>query len=493
MSRQIHRLTQIQVDKARPFEVVVPVPLPPGAIATERDGKVSVLLERRRRPYGVDRSADVKDDKRLRRLMHRFLEPVMTMRDGRPCIVKRKTRWLADGGSLWVKIMPSQTDPDGYSASYVFRYSLPEERISANGRTYQRQRFHGLGSCNTLRLDEAREKARECRKMLLDGIDPIVARQGKAASARVAEKKLKTFDVVMSEFLINKGEAWSKVHARNWRQSMRDHISPVIGDVPISAVDTELAIRALTDLHRDHPVTAARVMGRCADVYSYAVLHGYGAEPNPFRYKGHLEFRFPQRTEVTHLPALAFAKMSQFWNKLIRVEGVGSLATQWTIANVSRTSETLEALASEIDWERQLWLVPWSHKKTRRHNDEDVFVVPLTGLAMDILARLGKKEPDERLFPIHGSQMLNTVKDINPDITVHGFRATFKTWSREATNTDSDVVRACMSHKGGASAVDLAYHRGPLYVEKKRRHLESWAGYVAGITESADVVPMRRA
>jgi len=128
MSRQIHRLTQIQVDKARPFEVVVPVPLPPGAIATERDGKVSVLLERRRRPYGVDRSADVKDDKRLRRLMHRFLEPVMTMRDGRPCIVKRKTRWLADGGSLWVKIMPSQTDPDGYSASYVFRYSLPEER-----------------------------------------------------------------------------------------------------------------------------------------------------------------------------------------------------------------------------------------------------------------------------------------------------------------------------------------------------------------------------
>jgi len=89
--------------------------------------------------------------------------------------------------------------------------------------------------------------------------------------------------------------------------------------------------------------------------------------------------------------------------------------------------------------------------------------------------------------------MLNTVKDINPDITVHGFRATFKTWSREATNTDSDVVRACMSHKGGASAVDLAYHRGPLYVEKKRRHLELWASYIRGVTETADnVVPMQR-
>jgi len=376
----------------------------------------------------------------------------------------------------------------------VFRYSLPEQKTSANGRTYQRQRHMGLGSCNTLRLDEAREKARECRKLLLDGIDPIIARQGRAADALVAEKKLITFDVVKDQFLINKGDAWSKVHRRNVVQSLRDHISPIIGDVPISAVDTQLAIKALAGLWEKHPVTAARVMNRCADVWEFGALQGYVEGACPFRFRGHLEHRFTQKTEVEHLPALPFAKMPSLWSRLVKVEGLASLALQWTTLTVARTNETLAARACEIDWEHQLWRVPKAHKKGRRHMADDDFIQPIPDAAMAILAKLGPREPNERLFPLalDSGVMLDVIKSINPDVTVHGTtRGAFKSWSREATNTDSDVVRACMSHKGGASAVDLAYHRGPLYVEKKRRHLESWANYVTGVVESADVVQLR--
>jgi integrase len=469
MSRQIFRLTETQIRNARPIEEVIA-------------------------PEGADHAlATARKHPRMRLAVGNPPVPIQhqDVRDGR--IVQRKTRWLADGGSLWVKVMPSQShdDPDGCSKSYVFRYSLPEERTSRNGKTYQRQRQHGLGPCHTLTLAEAREAARECRKMILAGIDPIVAKQGKAAAAVIAEKQTKTFDVVVDEFLLANGDRWSKVHRRNWVQSLRDYVSPVLGKVPISAVDTQLAIQAITGLYDQHKVTAARVMGRCADVYSYAVLHGYALDPNPFRYKGHLEFRFPHQTEAEHLPSLKFDRLPAFMAKLRAVGGLAALATEWTIINVSRTNETRAALASEIDWERQEWRVPKSHKKTRRHMEDDDFIVPLTDSAMAILAKIGPREPGERLFPLPAQAMLWCVKDINSEISVHGFRATFKTWSLECTETDPIVVKACMSHKVG-TAVDRAYHRGPQFLEKRRRHMQLWSNYCDGITETADnVVPLR--
>jgi integrase len=473
MSRQIHRLTQIQVDKARPFEEVVPV----------ADVKVTNTQ---------DRPTQVRTMRKFKAALRIVHDPNMVMRDGRPSIVKRRTRWLADGGSLWVKVMPSQTDPDGYSASYVFRYSLPEQKTSANGKTYQRQRHMGLGSCHTLRLDEAREKARECRKMLLDGIDPITAKRGRAADALVAEKKLKTWDAVVAEYVLRNGDRWSKVHRANVIQSLRDWISPVIGNVPIADVDNQLAVKALTDVYDKKPVTCGRLIGRCADVYAHAVFHGYAPDPNPFRYKDHLEIRFPHKTEVKHLPALKFDRMPSLWRKLIQIEGLASLALQWTTLTVARTNETLAARACEIDRERQLWRVPKSHLKNRRHMADDDFLQPLTDEAMAIMAKLGRREPHERLFPlaVDSGVMLDVIQSINADVTVHGTtRGAFKSWSEEATDTDSKVVEACMSHKVG-TAVDLAYHRGPQFVEKKRRHLALWANYVTGRMASADVVPM---
>jgi integrase len=470
-SRQIHRLSEVQIRNARPIKEVITPEGADHALATGRKHP-GIRLAVGNPPVPIQHQ---------------------DVRDGR--VVRRRTRWLCDGGSLWVKVMPSQTDPDGCSKSYVFRYSLPEEITSSNGKRYQRQRQMGLGPCSARTLAEAREKAREYRTMLLDGIDPLVAKQGKAAAGKVAELRAKTFDVVTTEFLQKKGanEGWSAVHSRNWAQSIRDHISPIIGNVPLASIDTATAIRALADVWEKHPVTASRVRGRCEAIWDFGALLGYvdTADGCPFRWRGHLEHRFTPPTKVEHLPALPFAKMSSLWGKLVKVEVLAALALRWTILTVARTNETMAALASEIDHERQEWRVPRSHKKTRRHMEDDDFIQPLTDEAMAVLAKIGKREPGERLFPVHAQAMLWCIQDIVPDITVHGTtRGAFKTWSREATDTDSDVVRACMSHKGGASAVDLAYHRGPLYVEKKRRHLQLWANYVCGVTESADVIPL---
>ena len=59
------------------------------------------------------------------------------------------------------------------------------------------------------------------------------------------------------------------------------------------------------------------------------------------------------------------------------------------------------------------------------------------------------------------------------DITVHGFRSTFRDWASETTSYPNEVVEMALAHAIG-SAVEAAYRRGDLF--KKRMSLMSdWA------------------
>src|SRR3712207_2158907 len=81
-----------------------------------------------------------------------------------------------DGSGLWLQVSPSGTK------SWLLRYML-------NGRS----RHMGLGPVPLLSLAEAREKAREARRLLLDGIDPLEARAAKRAAAAMAAAKGTSF------------------------------------------------------------------------------------------------------------------------------------------------------------------------------------------------------------------------------------------------------------------------------------------------------------
>jgi hypothetical protein len=65
-----------------------------------------------------------------------------------------------DDGGLYMQVT-------GHGAkSWIFRYML-------NGRS----REMGLGPAHAITLAEARQRAAECRRMRVDGIDPIEARR----------------------------------------------------------------------------------------------------------------------------------------------------------------------------------------------------------------------------------------------------------------------------------------------------------------------------
>ena len=76
------------------------------------------------------------------------------------------------------------------------------------------------------------------------------------------------------------------------------------------------------------------------------------------------------------------------------------------------------------------------------------------------------------------------------DITVHGFRSTFRDWSAECTNFPREVAEMALAHAVD-DKVEAAYRRGDLF-DKRRRLMDAWARYCASPKQAGKVVPIRR-
>src|SRR5215475_15719572 len=98
----------------------------------------------------------------------------------------------ADGGGLYLQV---KAGADGrINKSWLFRYAIPETAISANGNERQKERQMGLGSLDTISLAEAREAAVHCRKLRVQRIDPIAAREAERTKAALEAARAMTFD-----------------------------------------------------------------------------------------------------------------------------------------------------------------------------------------------------------------------------------------------------------------------------------------------------------
>ena len=75
------------------------------------------------------------------------------------------------------------------------------------------------------------------------------------------------------------------------------------------------------------------------------------------------------------------------------------------------------------------------------------------------------------------------------DLTVHGFRSSFRDWAAETTSYPNHVVELALAHAIG-DKVEAAYRRGDLF-EKRAALMTDWAAYLS--RPPAVVVPLRKA
>jgi integrase len=387
-------------------------------------------------------------------------------------ISRAKPGMHPDGRGLYLQVSGPR------ARSWVFRYTT-------NGRTH----YLGLGSAYTIDLKRAREDARKARELLHDGIDPIEARKTRRMQQRLAGVKTITFDEAADAYATSHEAGWRNVkHAKQWRTTLKDYASPVIGDLPVSAVDTGLVLKILEPIWHNKTETASRLRGRIESVLDWAKVRGYRDGENPARWRGHLDKMLPRRSRVRpvkRLAALPYGEIDALVTLLRSLEGVTARALEFTILTAARTGEVIGATWDEVDMDAAVWTIPASRMKGGREHR-----VPLSDRALAILEEMRGLDP-KLVFPLSEKAMAMLLRRIGRnDVTVHGFRSTFRDWAAETTAYPNHVVELALAH-AISNGVEAAYRRGDLF-EKRRHLMADWARYCETERAANGVTPIRK-
>jgi integrase len=382
----------------------------------------------------------------------------------------------ADGGGLYLQVQ-------GEARSWIFRYTFGGKR-----------RYRGLGSANALGLAEARDAAAECRKLLAQGVDPIELKREEKVKAAIEAAKAITFDECAEQYITAHEPTWrNPKHKAQWRNTLRDYASPVFGKVPVQAVDTAMVLKVLQPIWLTKNETASRVRGRVEEILDWAKARTYRTGDNPARWRGHLQHTLPKRRKVrkvVHHPAIDYAEIPAFMAELREHNGEGSRALEFLILTAARTGEVTGATPPEIDG--GAWSIDGARMKGGRAHR-----VPLCKRAVEIVtgregAHLFRGGRPGR--PLSNAAMSAVLARLGrSDVTVHGFRATFKTWAEERTNFPRTLIEAALAHSSG-DRTEEAYRRGDA-LEKRRKLMDAWARYCASPPAAAGgkVVSIRAA
>jgi integrase len=387
----------------------------------------------------------------------------------------RRAALIADGGNLFLQV---STGKDGHvRRSWVFQYEL-----------HGRRGWMGLGPTHTVSLGEARDKARALRKQLLDGIAPLAAKNEQAQQQRLEAAKQMTFRQCVDAYLETHDAAWKNVrHAAQWRTTLTEYCQE-IADLPVKSIDTDLILRVLTPIWKTKTVTADRLRGRIERVLSWAKGRGLRSGENPARWQGHLDEMLAAPAKIKHHPALPYPEMPRFMAELRSRDTLTARTLEFTILTASRTSETLQACWSEIDFDAKVWTVPAARIKAARDHR-----VPLSDRAIAILKERQAHRHGDRIFNLADGTMRVLVRRMRVGATTHGFRSTFKDWASERTNVENHVSEAALAHAVG-DRVEAAYRRGDA-LDKRRKLMELWSKYCAQPPVekmSGNVTPIRR-
>jgi integrase len=427
---------------------------------------------------------------------------------------EKRPGMYGDGGGLYLQVNGAG------SKSWIFRFWVPERdpstgepfRDPATKKPRGTSREMGLGSFNVVSLEEARALAADARRLRHKDLDPIeVRRERKLAAALEKAKTLKFKDAAEAYITAHRAGWRNEKHAAQWTATLETYAYPVIGDLSVQAIDTALVMKVIEPIWSTKPETAARLRGRIESVLDWATVRQYRKGENPARWRGYLDKLLPKRSKVRkvkHYAALPFAELPAFLTTLRAQEGIAARALEFTILTAARTGETIGATWNEIDLNEKVWNVPGARIKGGKDHR-----VPISERAIAILDEIkpgreagfvfpgqaqsvhGKRELASRegalTRPLSNMAMLALLERMErADLTVHGFRSTFRDWAAELTNFPSEVVEMALAHAVG-DKVEAAYRRGDLF-DKRRRLMDAWADFCAKTPLDGAVVPLRR-
>lgn len=388
--------------------------------------------------------------------------------------------YYGDGAGLYLQISKSGTK------SWIFRFTLATK-----------QREMGLGALHTVTLAEARDKAKSCRTDLLAGIDPLEARNALKLGAAVDRARTVTFDHCAAEYIKAHRGGWkSQKHAAQWESTIATYASPLIGSLPVAAIDTALCVKVLQPIWHEKTETATRLRSRIENILAWATVSKFRTGENPARWRGHLDNLLADPTKVAkvaHHAALPWQEIGEFMSELQPRAGSAARAVEFGILTAARSGEIRGARWDEMDLDAAIWTVPAARMKGGKEHR-----VPLSVPALALL----RAQPRVGDIVFTGMKFDKELSDMSltavlrrmgrGEITMHGFRSTFRDWCSESVGNTfpREVCEHALAHSL-PDKVEAAYRRGDL-IEKRKVLMQVWADYCAAPAVSASVAPLRR-
>lgn len=378
----------------------------------------------------------------------------------------------------------------GQARAWVLRVVVGQRTDSA-GKVVLHRRDIGLGSYPEVTLAEAREAAREKRKQIRSGIDPVQERKSGRVRETLEAVKAKTFRECAEAYISANRAGWkNEKHVLQWESTLATYAFPSIGDIPISAIDTGMVLGVLQQtvkvadgqapLWLARTETASRLRGRLESILDWASFRMYRSGENPARWKGHLEHELPARSKVKkveHHAALPYSQIAGFLKELRQRPGISARALEFAILTAARSGEVRGAAWSEIDMEGRLWTIPASRMKAGKEHR-----VPLSEDVIALLKSLPREAEGEYVFMGMRGAMLSDMSLTavlrrmgHGGLTQHGFRSTFRDWAGETTAYPREVCEHALAHRL-ADGVEAAYQRGDL-LKKRAALMKDWATY----------------
>ena len=388
-----------------------------------------------------------------------------------PAVTAAKVRSLRNTPGTWnvggVPGLLLQVAPSG-AASWILR-------VTINGRV----RMMGLGSYRKITLAKARDLARAAHAVIADGRNPIEERRAEKRKAASDRDRAISFEQAAKRYHTDvKSKELRNDKARgDWLRLLELHAFDVIGSRPVSEVERSHIMKVVEPLW-PRPV-GQNLRSSLEAVLDWSAIRGYRSGDNPASWST-LKYVLPRpgkSHKVKHYVALPWQEAPGFLADLRQVGTVAAKALEFVILTAVRSGEARQATWDEIDLDAKLWTIPAQHTKREKQHR-----VPLSEPAMRLLESLSHRQG--LLFP-GGKRWIREQYDyelgllkLGRDVTVHGWRSSFKDWARsQGTRFTDEASELALAHVS-SDATRAAYARDELLPERTRL-MGDWAEYLA--------------
>lgn len=291
-----------------------------------------------------------------------------------------------------------------------------------------------------------------------------------------------------------------------WRKRIEDYCS-ALHPIPMNEISVTHIRDALMPIWMDKIESADRTRHHLGAIFASAKVEGI-VDSNPAAWADNLVHIMPKRRKrVTHHASLPYQDIPRFYDWLEQQGTIIARCIQWAILTGVRPSEARWTEWAEFDFDALIWNVPEARMKdtgvSTRH------IVPLSKEMLRILAEIRKKNINyialgraKRHDPtwwnvrrdLENGGLLFCLNDKREPLsdtalrrmllkapfdhcTMHGFRATLRTWLEEEVEVPERVAEACLAHKE-RDMKKRAYLRTD-HFKQRVPLMERWGQYLA--------------